>query len=172
MGMAALCTREIHHALRRRQNQVSQTNDALRPETALRRSYHAINHNLRGYSFVLILGIHGFAFHKSKNRGTFLSEPSLVWSEWRAILDRRGDRTQILGIRSFGLSGSGTGPLLLFCFISISLQAFTRQTRRLNQMGSVIRCYYSTDRAHFSSWPYQGKERAESSLLYLEITAI
>lgn len=31
-------------------------------------------------------------------------------------------------------------------------------------MGSVIGCYYSTDRVHFSSWPYL-KERVESSLL-------
>lgn len=35
-------------------------------------------------------------------------------------------------------------------------------------MGSVTRCYYCTDRAHFSSWPYQRKERAERSLLYLK----
>lgn len=118
--MAALCTHEIHHTLQCRHNQVSQTNDALRPATVLRRSYHAINHNLHGYSFVLILGIHGFAFHKSKNRGTFLSEPSLVWSEWRAILDRRET-----GPRSWGsgrLVSLGAAPGHFCCrFFHLSL---------------------------------------------------
>lgn len=128
--MAALCTREIHHRLQCRQNQVSQTNDALRPETAqtaLRRPYHAINHNLHEYSFVLILGIHGFAFHKSKNRGTFLSEPSLVWSERRAILDRRETGPRSRGSGRLVSLGAAPGHFCCrFFHLSLSLQAFTR----------------------------------------------
>lgn len=109
-----------------------------------------------------------FAFHRSKNRSAFLSEPNLAWFEWRelSILDRleSGPRScsalQDLGRTSLWEQHRCHLGLLLSSR-SPPLQAFTREGKRPDQMGSVIRCYYSTDRARFSSWSYL-KEKVES----------
>lgn len=83
--------------------------------------------------------------------------------DWTQILQRRGS-----GRTSLWEQHRATCCCCCFFHLSLSLspslQAFTRETKRLDQMGSVIGCYYSTDRVHFSSWPYL-KERVESSLL-------
>lgn len=58
----------------------------------------------------------------------------------------------------------GHSVLLLSCLFH-SLQAFTSEVKRLDQMGSVRRCYYSTDRVHFSSWSYL-KDKVRCCLRY------
>lgn len=70
-----------------------------------------------------------------------------------------------LWIGSYVSLGAAPGHLvLLLSSLFPSLQAFTREGKRPDQMESVTRCYYSTDRACFSSWSYL-KERVESLLL-------
>lgn len=87
-------------------------------------------------------------------------ESFLFLTGWRVDPDPAA-----LWIGSYVSLGAAPGHLvLLLSSLSPSLQAFTREGKRPDQMGSVIRCYYSTDRACFSSWSYL-EERVESLLL-------
>lgn len=93
---------------------------------------------------------------------------SQVWSRLSGELFSTGGRLDAdPGDQVAPARPRGAAPGLLPLLSSLSSSAcwlFTRQTTRLDQMGSVTRCYYGTDRVRFSSWPYRGKDGEESKV--------
>lgn len=102
----------------------------------------------------IILGIHGFAFLGRKTEAhcsVSQTSPGLNGKEL-SILDKllSGPST---GTGSDVSLGAAQGHLvLLLSSLPPFLKVFTREGKTPDQMGSVIHCYYCTDRAHFSSW--------------------
>lgn len=100
-----------------------------------------------------------FSLHSTKATAEAHSRVSQVWSRPSTELFSTGGRLdadpgdQVAPAR-LGAAPRRTAPLLS-SLSSSACWLFTRETMRLDQMGSVTRCYYGTDRVHFSSWPYQ-----------------